>query len=310
MLAMTAQMEQVTPQLQEHAVQFYEHDTELTASVGAQLADALDEGAAAVVIATPEHRLNFERELKRLGVDPAGRLRLLDAAVMLERLTDNGRIDPEAFRRVIGGVVRDAARDGRTVWAYGEMVALLWAEGKVASALELEQLWNELQATLEFSLLCAYPSSLAADPQHAEAIGEVCRLHTTASHAAAARKPTVVLSGFKRCREAPQRARRFVAEVLRERGDIGLIEDASLIVSELATNAVVHARSRFHVALYFDTRTVTLSVSDSDLGQPSVGDPSPSDPHGRGLIVVDALADDWGCSKSSAGKSVWVELKR
>ena len=117
-----------------------------------------------------------------------------------------------------------------------------------------------------------------------------------------------VLSGFEPALEAPHAARRFVAEVLRERGDIGLICDASLIVSELATNAVVHACSRFEVALHFEPGMVTLSVSDSSDEVPAIGDPSPADPHGRGLLVVDALARRWGWVQTRRGKSVWAEL--
>jgi anti-sigma regulatory factor (Ser/Thr protein kinase) len=117
-----------------------------------------------------------------------------------------------------------------------------------------------------------------------------------------------VLNGFEPSPEAPHQARRFVAEVLRERGESQLIADAALIASELATNAVVHTRSRFEVAVHFEPGTVTLSVSDSSAQEPAIGDPSPTDPHGRGLLVVDALARRWGCVQTRAGKRVWAEL--
>jgi anti-sigma regulatory factor (Ser/Thr protein kinase) len=119
-----------------------------------------------------------------------------------------------------------------------------------------------------------------------------------------------VLSGFEPALEAPRGARRFVAEVLRERGDIELIGDASLIVSELATNAVVHACCRFEVGVQFEPGTVTLSVSDSSAEEPAIGDPSPTDPHGRGLLVVDGRTRRWGCVQPRAGKRVWAELAR
>lgn len=117
-----------------------------------------------------------------------------------------------------------------------------------------------------------------------------------------------VLCGFEPSLEAPHGARRFVVEVLRERGDVELIGDASLITSELATNAVVHACCRFEVAVSFEPGTVTVSVSDSSVEEPALVDPSPTDPHGRGLLVVDALARRWGCVQTGAGKSVWAEL--
>jgi hypothetical protein len=308
---MTQQTGQQGSRACQHAVEFYGHDSELVASVGPQLRDAFDDGGVAVVIATPEHRFAFERELDRLGVRPHGRLRLLDASITLDRLMPDGRIDPESFRHVIGSLIRDAAPSAGTVWVYGDMVALLWADGDLFGALELEQLWNELQETVEFSLLCAYPSAIASDPRQAGPVDEMCRVHTMVSRAGPPARPTVVLNGFEPSLDAPRRARAFVGEVLRDHGDFGLVSDASLIVSELATNAVVHAGTRFEVAVHFKPGTVTLSVTDSSAGRPATGDPSPLDPHGRGLIVVDALALDWGCSTTTrAGKSVWAELAR
>jgi hypothetical protein len=70
---MTAQREQSAAQVHEHAVLFYRDESKLTAAVGAQLAEALERGSSAVVIATGEHRAAFERELRRLGTDAEGR---------------------------------------------------------------------------------------------------------------------------------------------------------------------------------------------------------------------------------------------
>jgi hypothetical protein len=307
---MTAQREQSAAQVHEHAVLFYRDESKLTAAVGAQLAEALEHGSSAVVIATGEHRAGFERELGRLGTDADSRLVMLDASITLDRLKRDGRVDATAFRRVVGGLIRDAARGGRPVWAYGEMVALLWADGDVSSALELEQLWNQLGTELEFSLLCAYPSSVTSDPQHRPAIAEVCRLHTSVVAPAPEPHREVAFNGFRPSLDAPRQTREFVAEVLGEHGYPALIEDAVLIASELATNAVVHAGSLFEVAIYFDAKTVTLSVSDSSAELPVPGDPSPWDESGHGLPVVAALALDWGCVETRAGKTVWAELAR
>lgn len=120
----------------------------------------------------------------------------------------------------------------------------------------------------------------------------------------------VAIAGFEPEPDAPRRARRFVAEVLRERGEHELIEDATMIVSELAANAVMHARSRFQVAVHFQRGTVTLSVSDASSSRPETRRPASLEPHGRGLYVVAALAHEWGCSPARVGKSVWAELAR
>src|SRR6185369_562599 len=66
------------------------------------------------------------------------------------------------------------------VRAFGEMVALLWADGRREAALELEALWNELGANLSFSLLCAYPiSAFDTYADHAPFL-EVCGSHVRA----------------------------------------------------------------------------------------------------------------------------------
>jgi hypothetical protein len=86
-----------------------------------------------------------------------------------------------------------------------------------------------------------------------------------------------------------------------------LAGDVALVVTELAANAIVHARSAF---------TVILSVHD-DLLRISVRDAAPLDGAGlraaplHGLAVVDALASRWGVeSLGNAGKTVWVDLLR
>ncbi|MGA9859212.1 MAG: MEDS domain-containing protein, partial [Solirubrobacteraceae bacterium] len=118
----------------EHAVVFYEHDAGLAATVGGYLADALRDGAVAIVVATGAHRRAFEAELAAAGIDTAdacqdGALILLDAAELLAQLMPAGRVQRAAFRRVIGGVVRKGTESGRPVRVYGEMVALLWEAG-------------------------------------------------------------------------------------------------------------------------------------------------------------------------------------
>ena len=63
--------------------------------------------------------------------------------------------------------------------AYGEMVALLWDDGDVASALALEDLWNDLGDVRAFELLCAYPMSAFEDPDSAAPFKRVCEQHSS-----------------------------------------------------------------------------------------------------------------------------------
>jgi len=294
----------------DHIVHFYEDEAELAGTVAKYVRDGLVAGGAAVVIATKAHRRELIAELH--GVDltaalAAGSLSFFDAELTLRALMPSGRIDRDSFRAVIAPAIDRAAAGGRHVYAFGEMVALLWADGDVASVIELESLWNELAAELRFALLCAYPSAAVAGPEHAEALQHVCRLH----HGTRPRRvpPFEVTTGFTASEWAPAQARRFVLGVLREWG-VGpaVVDDAVIVISELATNAVVHAGSGFLVSASSDGAAVRLAVRDPSLAPP-VPRPRPRGAaDGRGLHVVAALARDWGVETGRDGKTVWAEL--
>ncbi|HEV7893353.1 MAG TPA: ATP-binding protein [Pyrinomonadaceae bacterium] len=147
---------------QDHFVQFYESDEFLIESLSGYVREGLETGDACVVVAIPARREALVARLRASGVDTdealaSGRLVTLDAAETLNSFMSGGVPDPERFEDVVGGVVARAAEKGKGVRAFGEMVALLWAEGHAAAALELEGLWNGLQKTHAFRLFCAYP---------------------------------------------------------------------------------------------------------------------------------------------------------
>ncbi|MDP9275804.1 MAG: MEDS domain-containing protein [Chloroflexota bacterium] len=61
---------------------------------------------------------------------------------------------------------------------FGEMVALLWAEGDRNGALVLEELWNDLTRRLSFPLLCAYPASFfSTDAESVVHVADISSLH-------------------------------------------------------------------------------------------------------------------------------------
>jgi hypothetical protein len=170
-------------------VQFYGHDEELAESVGGYVAEALESGAAAVVVSTAAHWLAFDEQLTSAGIDVAaaralGVLVVVDAAETMKGFLIGDQPDPGDFQRVIGGLIRRAARGGRPVHIYGEMVALLWDAGHVSAAIELEALWNELAALLPFSLVCGYSAQSVSGDGHADALHQVCGLHSAIAGAA------------------------------------------------------------------------------------------------------------------------------
>jgi anti-sigma regulatory factor (Ser/Thr protein kinase) len=102
-------------------------------------------------------------------------------------------------------------------------------------------------------------------------------------------------------------ARHFVACVLEKWGME--VEDLPLLVSELATNAVLHARSDFEITVIRARQSVRVEVFDQNTRLPSFA-VAPTDAYsGRGLMLLRGLSTNWGVeSHSDAGKTIWFEL--
>ncbi|MCW2908387.1 MAG: sensor protein [Actinomycetia bacterium] len=296
-----------------HVVQFYDRDEELAESAGDYLADAIGEGGAAIIVAAPARCASFEARLAACGVDVDaarrdGTLVFLDATRLARRLTRAGRMDRAAFDGQIRPAILAAGEAPGPVRVYGEIVALLWAAGHVNAALELEGFWNELGREIPFSLYCGYPRRSVESSHHHGAVSEVCRLHTAvvgrpvrrANWADAART-------FGGTREDPRAARRFVLQMLAPWREEQLAADAALVVTELATNAVLHAGSAFSVSLTLSADVIRISVGDTVPAGPP-GDGGLAAAPGHGLGVIAAMATRWGFETLASGKAVWAEL--
>jgi anti-sigma regulatory factor (Ser/Thr protein kinase) len=307
----------------EHVVQFYESQSGLAAAVCPYLGAALAAGDAAVVIATADHRRAFESELEEDGVDLGaaaadGRYISVDASELMDAFIVRGEIDATGFHEVMGGILRAAAGSGRAVRVYGEMVALLWDAGDVLGAIELETLWNELARELPFSLVCAYPAASVAGSQNTEALQQMCHLHSSVlgsmpgARASAAARPTELSAEFPLSRDAPGRARHLLSGSLEQAGhDETFIAHAALVLTELASNAVLHARSPFSLAVTSERSTLRIAVEDrlpldGAAAQSADGALVARPAHGLGLI--DALSTRWGVERTARGKVVWAEL--
>ncbi len=108
---------------------------------------------------------------------------------------------------------------------------------------------------------------------------------------------------------AVREARTFIEHELRQL-DPRLVEMAVLMVSELATNAVVHTASAFRVRVIHDAVLVRIEVTDHGGGTPTVRTPEPIATGGRGLLIVQELAESWGVERSEGEKTVWFTLAR
>jgi anti-sigma regulatory factor (Ser/Thr protein kinase) len=106
------------------------------------------------------------------------------------------------------------------------------------------------------------------------------------------------------------RSRGFVRRHLSAHGLAHLSDDVELVVSELATNALLHAGTPLKVSLHAFEDTLLLEVEDGSWAGPCQAIcAEPGDQNGRGLAIVNALSRDWGVdAQVGGGKSVWVEF--
>lgn len=297
----------------DHVVQVYDRDEDLLGLVGGYLAASVLGGDAVIVMASPSHCDVFRGALLSAGVDveaaeDAGALVVVDATEIASKLVADGRVDPKAFDELIAGPVRQAAKDDRPVRVFGEIVAVMWEDGNVAGAIELERLWNQLGAQIPFALFCGYPSALVSGSDVADSFAEVCRLHNQVLQTGLAPTTAEATQSFEGTLQGPRLARSFVTKVLQRWDRLDLVDDGAMVVSELATNAVVHAGSGFTVGLSRWDGRIRVEVVDSSREVPQLQEPGVTGPSKRGLYLVDAVAARWGHAVAAGGKVVWAEI--
>src|SRR5918997_1912372 len=303
-----------------HIVQFYESDEQLVETAGAYLVDGLRARQVVIVIATRPHLRSFEAAIVQAGVDVdeargSGRLITLDARDTLDQFLVDGWPDEERFDAVIGTLIRNSEARGDGVRAFGEMVDLLWEEGRVPAALELEALWGRLGAQVPFTLFCSYAAASVTGDDQADAFAKVCDLHSHVIDGRPASAEPAVTAGkeltrtFARSTRAPREARHFVVETLRRWAHDDLVDSASLVTTELVTNAVIHAESDAVVTISAAGDIVRVSVRDFSRTRPTFR-PATAPVGGRGLRIIAAITNRWGTEVLSDGKIVWSLLDR
>ncbi len=168
-----------------HAAQTYLESGDLADSVAAYVAAGFDVGEPAALVATVEHARLVSARLAACGwnerqVEELGLLVVADAELTLGRIMDGVHPSAFAFERVIGSILDELALrfPGRRVRAFGEMVNVLCERGERKAAVELEELWNRLARTRDFTLLCGYRVDVFDRASQIETLADVCRLHT------------------------------------------------------------------------------------------------------------------------------------
>lgn len=170
-----------------HVVQFYSSDDFLLDGFAGWVGKSLTLGETAIVVATHQHREGLYTRLKACGVDldlaeKQQRYLALDAADTLSTFMVDSQPDACRFAEGVGRILCRAGnpeeQGHRRINIFGEMVALLWAEGKFDAAIRLEQLWNDLAKKYDFSLACAYPTNFFDRPEHAQLFLKICADHS------------------------------------------------------------------------------------------------------------------------------------
>ena|SRR5688572_17626034 len=167
-----------------HAVQFYGDDESLFVTVAGFLSQGLVDGHPAIIIATQDHSDAILDHLSRRMIDVARARRMrglvvLDAQETLDQFMDGDHPDPERFEENVGRLIASLleGRENRIlIRAYGEMVDVLWKQGRTQAAIRLEILWNRLAQRYGFALLCGY--SMGNFFKATRGFEDICREHT------------------------------------------------------------------------------------------------------------------------------------
>ena len=120
-------------------------------------------------------------------------------------------------------------------------------------------------------------------------------------------------SAFRSFPPAPEsvgRARQFATRTLVSWGADQLEDDVRVVASELATNALLHARTDFTLGLTLDGDRLRVTLTDGSAVQPRMRRfDSTESTTGRGLRMVAELAQSWGVDRDGVGKAVWCEFR-
>ncbi len=148
----------------DHVLQIYETDAIFLDTLAGFVGEGIKAGESVVVIATNEHLADLEERFRSVGmhIDHLLNENLyipLDAEKTLSLFMVDGWPDEALFNKTVSAIISKAKKKGRKIRAFGEMVAILWAQGLNGATVQLEHLWNKFCEKESFCLFCAYPKS-------------------------------------------------------------------------------------------------------------------------------------------------------
>ncbi len=147
----------------EHIVQIYENDTVFLDALEGFVEGGLRGNERVILIATPTHYNGLHKRLLAKGIDPEGKQYQLhckefNAEETVSKFIVDGWPDEKLFEETISSILEEERKSHTGhIRAFGEMVALLWAQGHCGATVHLEHLWHKFCEDKKLSLFCAYP---------------------------------------------------------------------------------------------------------------------------------------------------------
>lgn len=293
----------------------YRHDAQLVEAGGSFLSEALASGGAAIALASAEHMHALEGWVSLCGNDLAaaaqeGRYRGFEIEELLRSLAP-GTNTAHALSAQLEAALVQIPADAAPIHVFGEVAQALRAPRDVGAEVSFAALAQQLQGKRPMSLLCARHEDLPADEACVrQASGDDVLLEAPRFPAPldGGNGAVVCTAVLPPAPAACRAARRLVRAACASEAHGDAVATAELVVSELAGNAVRHARSTFRADVSFGNGSVRLAVTDAQpLPDGWSGFPIARD-HGLGLVA--ALAEDWAVEPLAGGKVVWAELAR
>lgn len=314
----------------DHGVTVFHHDVEWVEAVAPWLGQGLAAGSRAVVITTLEHGEMLRAAVAESGLDlddaeRTGLYRFVEVSAAVSAFAPDGVFDEQAFSALVHDIVVPSTPMPQTdvpstIRVVGEASALLMGRGAGRAALALERLCSELTATAPVSLQCGFAQDALREAE-LSLVHQIFDVHQEVSMRPEPSRPWRALDEqvsdrqveiFRAVPQSVRRVRQFVTAALGAGCEPEIVHDCSLIASEMATNAYQHVGGApFRVGVTFAPGRVRITVEDVSTEQPTASESAPhhaTDESGRGVSIVDALADRWGADPLPNGKVVWAEV--
>ncbi len=294
----------------------YRHDAQLVEAGGSFLSAALVDGGAAIALATGEHLRALEEWVALCGSDVGAaaeerRYHRLPIETVLDSLGPD-RSASSALSDRLAEALGQVPAQATPVHVFGEVAQSLRTNGASSENVSFAALAQELRGVRPVSLLCARHEDLPADERcvrlsQSDGAG-LLEAPPFPAPLDGARGTVVSAAVLPPAPAACRAARKLVRSACAHEARAEAVETAELVVSELAGNAVRHARSTFRAEVSFRNGSVRLAVTDArPLPDGWSGFPIARE-HGLGLVA--AVADDWAVEPLAGGKVVWAELAR